>query len=459
MKQITPLYSALRTEADKRNIRMHTPGHKGKRSGNLRCRDLFQIDFTELEATGNLYKGLPPISDAEELMAKAAGAQECFFLTGGSTQGIMAAMAVACPLGGNVLVDRGCHFSVWNAMVHLDLHPFYVERSVLRPWDIAGPLTATHIKTALEKMPVLSSAVILTSPTYYGVLSDIPAIAKVTSGQNIPLIIDEAHGAHLSFLKGYAGAIAEGATLSIASAHKTLPALTPGALLFSNAQFSRDTIRERASMFGTSSPSYLVMASMDVARAFMQAKGIRRYGQVISAAEKLRTQINSRGVFAALSADHQAKIDPARLTINTAVGGIGGYDAAHMLEKNHIVCEMADIQNIVMILTCADDKADLNYIGKILSSMEHSARPAWKQSADQTLPSPLQKMSPREAAYAPIEYLPLAKTAGRIAGEHLVPYPPGTPAVAAGEEIDEAHISYLENNRWNANRQTAVIRE
>jgi arginine/lysine/ornithine decarboxylase len=266
MAERAPLYSALLRLAEQKSLRMHMPGHKGKCPAFLDGADLFALDMTELDATGNLYEGLPPISDAERLMAGAAGASQCFFLAGGATQGLMAAIAAACPPGSRVLVDRGCHRAVFSSMVHLDLRPEYIFPKHLEPWDIAAPVTPAAVEQALRAAPDVS-AVILTSPTYYGVLSDISAIAKLTAAHQIPLLVDEAHGAHLPFLNGYQSAAAQGAPLSVASAHKTLPALTAGAFLYADDTWDARELRRYSALFGTSSPSYLVRASMDLSRA------------------------------------------------------------------------------------------------------------------------------------------------------------------------------------------------
>ncbi|MGI5891665.1 MAG: aminotransferase class I/II-fold pyridoxal phosphate-dependent enzyme [Bacillota bacterium] len=457
MSQETPLYSALIKEAGRKTIRMHMPGHKGKSLPGFTSADIFQIDFTELTATGNLYEGIPPISDAEILMARSASAQECFFLTGGSTQGIMTAISIACPLGGTMITDRGSHRSVWSSMVHMDVHPQYLYAKRLEPWGITGPLSATEIEAALKKNPQ-AAAVIITSPTFYGVLSDIRQISQITQKYQVPLIVDEAHGVHLPFMQGYQGAVAQGAALAIASAHKTLPVLTAGALLFSDARYDAREIRRKASMFGTSSPSYPVMASMDAARSFMEAEGGIIYNQIAEQVKEMRREINARGNFLALEEKNDLRLDPTRLTINTAVGGLDGYQAAQILEqKFNIVCEMADERSVVMIITCADSFDELNYIAKAIATMEKNYRSTVSNDKPIDFPLPKLRMTPREAAYAARDYMIIKEAAGQIAGEHLSPYPPGIPIVAAGEEITEEHIKYLQGKKYDIEREIAII--
>ncbi len=459
MAERTPLYSALLREAEKKNLRMHMPGHKGKRPGYFAAADLFALDMTELEATGNLYQGLSPISDAERRMAEAAGAPQCFFLPGGSTQGIMAAMAAVCPPGSRVIVDRGCHLSVFFAMAHLDLRPVYLYRRHLEPWGITGPVTSDLVEKLLSKTPD-ASAVILTSPTYYGVISDLSSVAAATAKRRVPLIVDEAHGAHLPFLNGYRSAVGHGAALSVASAHKTLPALTAGALLYADASFDPRDLRRWTAMFGTSSPSYPVMASIDLARAYLMEEGKAQYERVREAVAALRREINVRGRFRAAEDGNGLSLDPTRLTVSTAAGGISGYGASKLLEERYsIICELADAQNIVCILTCADSEADIDRLGAAILALEDSSATGLPSQKSAVPPRPVPRLSPREAIFAPRFRLPLRRAAGKVAAEPLCPYPPGIPVVAAGEEIRPAHINYLKRCHFDLDQEIMVTEQ
>jgi arginine/lysine/ornithine decarboxylase len=165
MTQNTPLYNALIREAGRKTVRMHMPGHKGKTPSNFDPQRIFEIDFTELPGTGNLYEGIPPISDAEELMAEKAKAANCFYITGGATQGVMTTIAVACPIGSTLIMDRGSHRSVWNTMAHLDLKPAYLYADKLEPCGIAAPIRPEQIEKAILNNPE-AKAVIITSPTF-----------------------------------------------------------------------------------------------------------------------------------------------------------------------------------------------------------------------------------------------------------------------------------------------------
>ncbi|MEG0440969.1 MAG: aminotransferase class V-fold PLP-dependent enzyme, partial [Oscillospiraceae bacterium] len=245
----TPLYDALRAFAAQNPTRFHMPGHKGRGEGNL-------LDFTELPPTGDLYGGGDVIAEAEALWAAAWKMPHCQFLTGGSTQGLQTAFFAACHPGEEVLLDRASHRAVHNALALLDLHPHYLMR------DGETPILPSDVENFLKTHEKVKT-VCITSPTYYGVLSDIPEIAHVVHSHGGVLLVDAAHGAHLPFLGANPFL---GADLVVTSAHKTLPALGQSALIFSSERFTVEALRKAAAITGTSSPSYLIMASLDRAR-------------------------------------------------------------------------------------------------------------------------------------------------------------------------------------------------
>lgn len=444
MSKEMPLYCALVREAEQNKIRMHMPGHKGIAFPGFDPERCFSIDYTELRQTGNLYEGVPPIADAERLMAVAYGAENCFFLTGGATQGIMTAMAAVCKPGSRVLIDRGSHKSVWSAMVHLGLDPEYIYPDRVEPWDIAAPITAEQVAVLLDRNTDIA-AVLITSPTYYGVCSDVSAIAQISHQRNIPLIVDAAHGAHFPYLN-IATASELGADLMVCSAHKTLPVFGSGAMLFANSLFDPAEIRRRSSLFGTSSPSYLVMASMDAARAYLEHEGGERYREVARGLIELRKTVRSQSGFIPFEAGG----DPARLVVNTSVAGLSGYKAAELLEADyHIVPEMADARNVVLLFTCADSAEQIGAVERALLDLCLRSAGVMSAKREADCPKPVKKMSPREAAYAKTTQIPLPDSAGRIAGEPLSLYPPGIPAVAPGEELQSEHIEYLRANGFD----------
>ena len=339
----TPLYDALRAFAASGPLRMHIPGHKGR----LAAPELAAaaaLDFTELPPTGDLFAGGDAIEAAEALWAAAFHMSACLFLTGGATQGVQAALALACRPGEAVLLDRGCHRSAYNALALLDLTPVYLERPWLAGAGVAGPVDPAAAEAALARHPEIR-AVCLTSPTYYGVLSDLPALAAVCHAHGAALVVDGAHGAHLPFLGNFHLAAAD---LAVASAHKTLPALGQSALLFAGGEgfpprFTQADLRRAASLTGSSSPSYLLMASLDLCRAYMEGEGAAAYRETAGRVAALRRH------YPALT-EADAPLDPARFVLRCP----DGFAAQGALEGLGVWPEMADSGHVVFVPTCAD---------------------------------------------------------------------------------------------------------
>lgn len=420
----TPLYNALSAFADTKPLRLHMPGHKGK--GLAGWERLAELDFTELPPTGNLYEAGGAIGRAEALWAKAFGMRECLMLTCGSTQGNHTALTLACPTGSRVLVDRSCHRSIYHAMALLDLEPVYLMEK-----------TPQAVEKWLNERPVLKT-VCITSPDYYGNLYDVTGIAAVCHQYGAKLLVDGAHGAHLPFL-GIDHF--QGADLTVCSAHKTLPALGQAALIFSGGAFSGEQLRLAASIHGTSSPSYPIMASMDLARAWMESEeGQSACRYVCGRVHALRER------FPALRGD---KLDPMRLTLSVEKGT----QVQEELYEKGIWPEMADSGHVVFILTGSDGERELDRLERALEELE--LRP---MAGSWPAPPPPQVVTrPRQALFAPTETLPLFQCEGMISGCQIAPYPPGIPVIAPGEIISKKHLAYLEQIGYNMGKEVQIL--
>ena len=424
----TPLYHALTSFAAQNPLRMHMPGHKGRPLPGLDS--LAALDFTELPPTGNLFDGGGAIGAAEGLWAEVFHMDSCLFLTGGSTQGMLTALTLACRPGETVLLDRASHRAAYNALALLDLRPVYLERPWLARAGTAGPISPEMAARQLEAHPEIKTLCI-TSPTYYGVLSDIPALARLMEARGGTLVVDGAHGAHLPFLGEYGLSAAH---LLVVSAHKTLPALGQSALLFSNGAFSHADLRRAGSIYGSSSPSYAMMAALDLCRAHMLEGGGEAYRRTAAAVAALR------GRFPALT-EEDAPLDPTRLVLCSP----DGFAAQAALEEQGVWPEMADRGHVVLIPTCADTPADL---ARLEGALEQAALgPCPAMPAPPAPPEAV--LTPRQALFAPRHTLPLEQTEGMVAACQVAPYPPGVPVVAPGERLDKKSIAYLKQIGYN----------
>ena len=441
----TPLYAALRSYADREPFRFHMPGHKGRSLPLAELKWLAPIDITELNGTGNLYEPGEPFDTAQALWAERFGFERCQFLTGGSTQGVHTGLALCCRPGDKVLMDRSCHRSAFHALALLDLKPVWLERPWLRGENLIGPVSPGAVEQALDRDPEIKT-VCITSPTYAGVLSNAAAISRIAHAHGARLFVDGAHGAHLPFLglEPFWGADA-----AVVSAHKTLPAMGQSALLFASG-FDPDRVRQMASVFGTSSPSYPMLASLDAARDWMEQWGTQKYERSAVRVTELRRKFPSlcprrSACGAGLS------LDPTRLVIKAK----DGYALARALEDRGVVPEMADRGHVVFICTCQDDEFAFRVLAEKLEALRELLG-----DCPPLPPPPLPEaaLTPRQALFAPRETVELERSAGRIAAGHIAPYPPGVPVIAPGERIEKKHLAYLSEIGYNSH-SVPVIRD
>ncbi len=449
----TPLYDALAARAGRETARFHMPGHKG-RAVTPALGELARLDFTELPDTGNLYDGGDVIEEAEKLWANAWGMPVCQFLTCGSTQGLHAALLLCARRGKKILVDRCCHRSVYNALGLFDLSPAYL----LRAQD--APVAPTALEKALAAEGGVKT-VCITSPTYYGVLSDVPALAEICHRRGVALVVDAAHGCHLPFLGKNPF---EGADLVVSSAHKTLPVYGQGALLFAGTEtFSAADLRWAASVCGTSSPSYLVMASLDWARAWMEGPGREAYDKAAETCGRLRQAFGSldagrwghRPLRGASGAPARESMDPTRLTLITNPPG-AGFAAQAELEALGVACEMADRDHVVFILTGADTPDDWARLEAALKQVGRF-EPGGAQVAMDLPPAPQVVLSPAQALVGQRRRQVLAESEGFVAAQQIAPYPPGVPVIAPGEAITKKGLAYLTKVGYNVLQDVSIL--
>lgn len=428
----TPLYDALRGYADKKPLRFHMPGHKGKPLPVPELAGLAALDLTELSPTGNLYEAGEPFDSARRLWAELFGFDCCQFLTGGSTMGIHTGLTLCARPGSRVLVDRSCHRAVFNAMALLDLEPVYLERPWLRSENLIGPVSPEMVEKMLDRHPDIKT-VCITSPTYAGVLSNIGAISRIVHARGGKLFVDGAHGAHLPFL-GLAPFW--GADAVTVSAHKTLPAMGQTALLFTDG-FDSDLVRRTASVFGTSSPSYPMLASLDVAREWLTGEeGFHQYRQAACRVTELRQK------FPGLRPEYGLSLDPCRFVLKVKDGPA----FAKQLEERGVYPEMEDGGHVVFICTAQDSDEDFYGLERVLEELRDQMGNCPPVPAP---PVPERVISLRTALFAPSRVRPLEDCEGEISACQIAPYPPGVPVVAPGERISKKELAYLREIGYN----------
>ena len=425
------------------------PGHKRNPYGEMPA-DFARIDVTEVEGTDDLHEPEGILLEAQQHAAKLCHADETFFLVGGSTAGILAAISAAIPRGGKVLMARASHRSAYHAVYLRELHPAYLYGTILEPFDLCEAITPEEVRRGLEENPDVG-AVFLVSPTYEGRLADLRQIADMVHERNIPLIVDEAHGAHLGWDPITApSAMQCGADLAIQSTHKTLPAPTQTALLHCKGnRIDRSKLRRFLRIYQTSSPSYPLMAGIDNSLRVMEEHG----GELLSDLQQrygiMMTELSSCKNLVFLPVD-PARQDLGKLVISGR-GRISGKEIAGYLREHGIETEMALASYCLAMFTVGDRAEGFRLVTEALRSLDRKLETEANQqdapAAGQILSelftrenAPKQRQIPAEGWDGEAEYVPIAEAEGRIAADFLYLYPPGTPILVPGEEIGRVQL-------------------
>lgn len=433
----TPIADFLAQYRDSGISRLHMPGHKGVLPSPFDS--VAPYDITEIQGADELYEAESIIARAEENTAALYGSGQACFSASGSTLCIQAMLAAVCRPGDTVITGRNAHSAFLNGCTLLDLHPVWITPRYRDEFGVSGELTPDAFADALRKHPEARAAYV-TSPDYLGTISDIAALAALCREAGIPLLVDNAHGAHLRFLPENLHPISLGASLCCDSWHKTLPVLTGGACLHANREFSisKDRLKASMSLFGTTSPSYLILLSMDLCNRYLDRFAKDDFSRLSLETAKLRKIACESGLD--VLSDPR---DCVKLTFDGYPIGWTGWDLADWLRTQKIECEYAAGRNVVLLFSPQNRPKDFQRVAKALLSI-----PTGNSRRDTEVPFELPKtlLSPREAAFAKKEYLPIDQVQNRIAGETKIKCPPGVPIVVAGEEVGMSQQKLLKKS-------------
>lgn len=473
----TPLLTAIAIAAQRGHTPFYAPGHKQGRGAALSLQNLLGLaalraDLPELPELDNLFAPTGPIREAQVLAAAAFGVDETYFLANGSTCGIEAALlAVAAP-GDAVLVPRNAHRSVLAALILTGAQPIYIAPVHDRDWDLAFGMTAAQVATALHTHPEIR-AVVMVSPSYHGVCSDVAAIAAQVHAHGAVLIADEAHGAHLGFHPALPpGAIAGGADLVIQSTHKTLGAVTQAAMLHVQGQrVNRDRLRQALQLTQSTSPNYWLLASLDAARYQMATTGKAELERVLTLSDGVRSRLAKLDAMRVLRsadvADKPFKLDPTRLVVDVSGLGLTGFTADEILHEDlAVTAELPTLRQLAFILSVGNTEADGDRLVQALQTLvtrspqlphdlPKSAVTTESEAAAPLLSLP--PMTPRAAFFAETQAMRLEKAEGKICADAICPYPPGIPLVLPGEIVTQAAIAYLQHIHWSGGLITGCL--
>lgn len=429
-----PVYDMLAKASGRRSG--HMPGHKGK--APFGAADPYALDTTELPITDDLYSPENGLKEAQRLYAQAAGAAETIFLHNGSTSGIHVMVQLYAHEGDTVLLPRNAHLSAVNGCILGGLRPVWIP--VTQTADGYCYIAEADVLSALDAHPE-AKALLLTCPDYFGGCLPMERIVAKAHGQGVRVLVDEAHGAHFPWLAGMRSAGELGADAWVQSVHKTLPGWTGSAVLHLRDAADRSRAMTILRREQTSSPSFLLMMSIDDARAWMEEHGPERSEAVADAADELRALLPSWGYADAHVGwqDTGLAFDPTRLVIAAPQGG---HALAKALQERGVDVEMADDRRAVLILTAMDSPDDVRRIGDALR--EIPTAPCQIAVSRAAYAIPRQVMPLRAAAMGGTEQVPLPRAVGRVAAQAAGLYPPGVPLVCPGEEITKETVERLQ---------------
>lgn len=420
----------------------HMPGHK---RFSLEKWYPYEMDITEIEGFDNLHQPREILLEEQKRAARIYGSKECYYLVNGSTCGILAAISASVKVGGKILVARNCHKSVYNAIFLRQLEVVYAYPEVTS-MGLSGQIRPETIETLLKENRDVE-AVLITSPTYEGIISDIASISKIVHKYEIPLIIDGAHGAHLGFVKEFPeNPISQGADIVIESVHKTLPAFTQTALLhICSERVSAQEVKKYLGIYESSSPSYILMAGISRCMDYLEKRGVEDLHLLAENLDNFYQQTQSLKNIKVMKKEDLKKedaydYDKSKIlifSIKKEVSGSCLYQI--LLEKYHLQMEMVSGQYVIALCSVMDTAEGFDRLARALEEIDNSElfqnseEIIWERAniyckKKQFLP--IYKAEDLEKTEVCFE-----DSVGRISGEYLYLYPPGIPFLVPGEEI------------------------
>lgn len=450
----TPLFTALKSYTERKVIPFDVPGHKhGK--GTPDMVDFFgskmmESDVNSMPCLDNLSNPVGVIKAAEDLLADAYQASHSFFIVNGSTAGVQSMILSVCRPGDKIILPRNVHKSAINGLILSGALPVYISPIFNEEHAMTMGVNTEEVIEAIELNPDAKSILIL-NPTYYGVTSDLKRIIEVAHEYEMAVLVDEAHGSHFAFHQELpASAMALGADMSTISLHKTGGSLTQSsAVLLNEGIIRRKRVREILNLTQSTSASYLLMSSIDLARKNLVINGQSIFSNLLKLCRKTRTELNLiEGVKCfgkeLLSHDGVFDYDETKIVINVSGLGLTGFEVYDLLLKDYnIQAELADMYNVLAIMSVGDDEASINNFVMAIRGIALNYKKDKELTFDYIMKIPEVSVSPREAFYSRKKKVSIYEAVGEVSGESIMIYPPGVPIVTPGEKISAKIVDYL----------------
>ncbi|NLI14575.1 MAG: aminotransferase class V-fold PLP-dependent enzyme [Peptococcaceae bacterium] len=450
----TPLYDAVKYHVKRNAVPLQIPGHKhGHGLEEYRefvGENVLRMDLNETRGIDMIWDPVTVIAEAERLLADSLGAKFAYFLINGTTSGVQAMIMSTCKPGDQIILPRNAHKSIFNGLILSGANPVYVQPEVDDYLSIVTSIRVESLRQAIDKNPA-AKAVMAINPSYYGVAPDLRGIVSTAHERCIPVLVDEAHGTHMGFHAHFpVSAMAAGADMSAASLHKTGGSMTQSsALLIGNGKINPNYIKQVLNLTYTSSPSYILLCSLDVARKQLATRGTAMLERVLELAGWARKEINQiEGLFAPdkkyFEQSGHFSFDDTKLLVNVRKLGLTGYEVEEILAKDYnILIELADMYNILAIISLGEQKEYLEAFVKALQNIAAHAGGKEIKQIETVQFYPEVVLPPRQAFFSSKKSVPLEECAGEIAGEMVMVYPPGIPLVSMGEIITADIIEYV----------------
>ncbi len=450
------IYKALIEYKKSKALRMHMPGHKGRKR-------LFGIDssldITEITGFDNLHNAEGIIEYSMEIASKKWGSEKSYYLVNGSTCGILSAIRALAKRGDKVIVARNAHKSVFNAIELCGLQPVFIMPSVIEELNIFGSVSTASVKKALDENDNIK-LVIITSPTYEGVISDIASISKLAHKHNALLLVDEAHGAHLGFKPFKDGAVKSGADVVVESLHKTLCAPTQTAIMHCGKGIDFKEIEHQLSVFETSSPSYAFLSSIDHCVRNLNDNSFIKWAEAIDEFYEKAQAFSNIKVLGNCYKNYSEifDYDKTKIVICPENELSGGYALFNVLrEKYNIECEMATDGYVLALTGAGDNKKTIKKLYKALLKIDSSNNYKKRTQPVFLYENPKMKTTPEKASGGESEIINLGESRGRVSAEYVWAYPPGIPIVIPGEEIPDILINADESTILRLKSQEGIL--
>ena len=449
------LYKKLSSYGASDHYAFHMPGHK-RNMELMRARLPYNIDITEIDGFDDLHHAEGLLKELQENAARVFHAEETHYLVNGSTVGLLSAVMGCTERGGRILMARNCHKSVYNAVYMNELRPVYVYPEFSEETDLNGEIHVDQVKKLLEEYEDIQ-AVVIVSPTYEGVVSNLEAIAEIVHEYKIPLIVDEAHGAHLGFHSYFPqNANTRGADVVIHSLHKTLPSLTQTALLHMNGRYAdRERIRNYLHMLQSSSPSYILMASIDECVRAMDERREEIMDTYVERLQQTRERLKQLKNIKLIEAEH---FDRSKIVLsvknlkNTDGQVLNGKRLQEMLRSYHLEMEMASGSYVIAMTGPGDTQEGMDRLVQAVMEIDKSVlcEELSENDEDHTIKNISYEMIPLEQAYSSFEAgrmegesVKWNEASGRISLEYVYLYPPGIPMIVPGERITSTIVQKM----------------